>query len=695
LINKLITILSERYWHDRQPHEIKKLSQLLVVWSVIALLALFFSLKSLFFNFAETCIICYITWLVISVLPIICIINGRIDCALNTVFGLPLVLYSFYFSDFNPITPIANSVYVTVIWLAIGLVFLLLFSDSEHRIRAFYLISIATIATQLFKIEHFSDSLTYYKPVAIHPIIIFTMIFAITYALRIYFMAIITNQKTEISTINQGITKVFQDSDHSIAQIRAVRDEAGNIENLIIERVNNTFESTFKINLYEVQEQKAGYILDLVFKDKFDLNRFILGQSKNKKPNEFHAIRLEKWFGIQVLQPYYNKFYLILEDITRTKNKITDLEESRRRYKVLLEAIPDMFFVIDKDGTYEDFVMKEGELFKIEDANIIGSTIFEVGFPDNMASKIYSCIQNSIKTNSVEIIEYSLSTPNGTFIYEMRLAKLNAHSVISVARDITRRKTAEFRLEKALVKAEESDKLKSAFLANLSHEIKTPMNVITNFTRVLAESELDDNEKLELSDAISLNGKQLLNMIDNTIHLSKIETQTVELQPRFCQINTLIRSVYNKYFILVPDSKSIKLKQVIDVPNAEFGFETDNEILSEILSLLVDNALKYTLKGEIIIAYQMVRNEWVRFSVSDTGIGIPAEEHEHLFDRFYRVKNEINDVTSGSGLGLPIVQHYVALLGGELEFESRPGMGSKFWFSLPFTNGKGYLRLVN
>jgi len=694
LINKVITILSERYWNDHQPNEKKKLLQLLVIWSIIGLFAVFFFLKGLLFNYAGTCIICYITWLLLVALPVFCILNGRIHCTLNVVFGLPLVLYSFYFSDFNPVPTISNSVYITVIWLTFGLVFLLLYSDSEHRIRAFYLVSIITIVVQLFKIGHLADSLTYFKPLSIHPIIIFTLIFILTYALRIYFIFIIKNHESEITAIKTGITRVFQDSNFSIVQIRAERDEAGNIMDLIIERVNNTFESTFKINLYEVQEQKAGYILDLVLKDKFDLNRIILGTGKNRRINEFHAVRLEKWFEIQTLKPNYHTFYLILEDITRTKIKIADLEESRRRYKILLEAIPDMFFVIDKDGTYEDFVMKESELFKIEDANIIGSTIYEVGFPENMAAKIYSCIQNSIKTNSVESIEYSLNTPNGTFMYEMRIARLNTHSVISVARDITKRKTAEFKLEKALVKAEEPDRLKSAFLANLSHEIKTPMNVITNFSRVLAESDLDSEEKLELTDAISMNGKQLLNMIDNTIHLSKIETQTVEMNPRFCPVNVLVRNIYNKYFVLVPDSKNVKLKHQLDVPNIEFGFETDPEILSEILSLLVDNAIKYTMKGEIILKYEMVLNECVKFSVSDTGIGIPDNERENIFGRFYRVKNDINATTSGSGLGLAIVQHYAAMLGGELEFESTSDKGTKFWFALPFKNGKGYLRVV-
>jgi PAS domain S-box-containing protein len=404
---------------------------------------------------------------------------------------------------------------------------------------------------------------------------------------------------------------------------------------------------------------------------------------------------LQRWFNILVLQPSYNNYYILLEDITKIKAKIAELEENKKRYKVLLEAIPDIFFVIDKDGTYEDFVIKESDLFKVEDANIIGSTIFEVGFPENMADKILNCIKDCIKTNSIETIEYSLNTPNGTFLFEMRLAKLNAHSVISVARDITKRKTAEFKLEKALDRAEESDRLKSVFLANLSHEIRTPLNIITNFTRFLAEMDLEGEEKLEFTDAIAQNGKQLLNMVENTIHLSKIETKSVVITNRFCKVNDVLKGVYNQYLILIRESKPIKLRQQIDVPNKEFGFETDPEILMQIISLLVDNAIKYTIKGQVNFGYEMIRNEQIKFTVSDTGIGIPADECKYIFKRFYRIKNDINESTSGSGNGLAIVQHYVALLGGEIEYETSPGKGSKFWFTLPFKNGKGFLSVVN
>ena len=666
-----------------------------MVWVAFEVFALLFLFYNLIFGDDNTCLLCNILFIAIATLPIICAVNGRINCSVNSVFLLPFILYAYYFSDFNQNSPTFETIYLTVFWLHLGMIFLLYFSDTNIKIRTYFFIGLITVVFQMLKLNLLINSYSLFNPFVTNPIFVFIAVFLFGYAMHVYYKSIIKKNQNQIDLFNQSINKVLQDSGFSIAQIRAVRDEAGNIEQLIVEKVNNAFESNFKINLYEVQGQKADYIFNLIFKTKFDLNKYVLLYSKQKKSHEFHAVALERWFNIHLMQPDYNKFYIIFEDISKTKNKIAELEESKRRYKVLLEAIPDIFFVIDKDGTYEDFVIKESDLFKIEDANIIGSTIFEVGFPENMAEKIYSCIQTSIKTNSIETIEYQMNTPNGTFLFEMRLTKLNAHSVISIARDITKRKTAEFKLEKALIRAEESDKLKSAFLANLSHEIRTPMNVITNFSRILAESDLEPEEKLELSDAIAINGKQLLNMIDNTIHLSKIEAQTIEVVNRFCNINVLIRDTYNKYLILIPDSKKIKLNLKIDVPNKEFGFETDANILSEILSLLVDNAVKYTVKGEINLSYEMIRNEWIKFGVSDTGIGIPEIEFEHIFDRFYRVQNQINESTSGSGLGLAIVQHYVALLGGELEFESTPGKGSKFWFSLPFKNGKGFLSIVN
>ena len=625
-------------------------------------------LNHILFPQTALCIICDILLFSVSVLSVICTLNSKTNCAINTVFLIPVFLYGYYISEFSSHLPPIETVHYTTWWLIVGLMFLLFLSKDVFRIVLYFLIGIITIGTHLYFGGHLMDSFTYFDPLVINPFFLFIGVFLPTFYLW-KFQRERTDQLKEVLQNQQvSLNRVLQTSSFMISRVIAKRDEDGNVVKLIIDKVNNAFESTFKRNLYEIQGQEADYVFNLIFKGKLDINKTLL--FNRKKTSEFHAVNLDKWFKIHVINSSYNLYYLIFEDITKAKEKIAELEASKRRYKVLLEAIPDIFFVIDKDGIYEDFVIKESDLFKVEDVNIIGSTIFNAGFPDNMANKIYNCIQTCILTNSIESIEYSLNTPNGTFLFEMRLAKLSANSVISVARDITRRKTAEFNLEKALKRAEESDQLKSAFLANLSHEIRTPMNIITNFTRMLADADMPQYERVEITDAITQNGKQLLNMIDNTIHLSKIETENIEVNHSFSKINVLIRDIYNNYAPNIPDSKDLSIKMNLDVPNAEFGFITDAKLLKEALTILVDNAVKYTTAGVINFGYEMVLNDYVKFTVSDTGIGIPKEEFEHILSRFYRVPNSINQSTSGSGIGLSIAQHYIALLGGELQFDS-------------------------
>ena len=693
LSNFIYKILYEELWAENSFIEKKKLSQLLVIWGILVLGTILFFSRNFIFTESNTCLICDIALVAMISLGLVCTLNGKIKCTLNTVFSIPLFIYAYFFSSFSSHPPYSESLVVSVALLSGGLIFLLFYSESDERVKFFFLTGISTLIFHLFKAGLLLDSFVLPENLISNPVLIFTAFFLTTYILRRKYTSKVTEISGKLESVNQSITKVFHDSKSPVARLKAERDEEGNIVQLNIDRVNHSFESTFKINLYEVQDQDANYIFELLFKNRFDLNKII--HLKKKKAIEFYVSELEKWFNIQALFPEHNSFYLIFNDITKTKKQIQELEENKKRYKVLLEAIPDIFFVIDKDGTYEDFVIKESDLFKIEDSDIIGSSIYDVGFPDNMADKIYSCIQSSLVNDSIESIEYSLNTPNGTFMYEMRLAKLSPDMVISISRDITKRKTAEFNLEKALVKAEESDRLKSAFLANLSHEIRTPMNVITNFSRILAETDLDQEDKLEITDAIAQNGKQLLNMIDNTIHLSKIETEGVIVNNQFCHVNILLRDIYNQFYPLIPDSRNIKLRLDLNIHNKEFGFVTDRHLLGEVISILVDNAVKYTLQGQVSISYEMIRNELIKFVVSDTGIGIPDNEFKNIFNRFYRLTNNINESTSGSGLGLSIAQHYVEKLGGKLEFESTQNMGTKFFFTLHFKEGSGFMTLVS
>ena len=691
MIKSFVNTISEKLWPGCTAKEKTRHFQLLIIL-LAGLAGTLANFVAIFFRSENGCFICNGGLFLLMLAAFACLTKGKISCSLNLFFTAPLLIYAFNISDFHVHPPLTNTLYNTVWWLLAGGGILIYFSQTNLKIVLYYLLSVLTVGMHLHKANQEIFSFSDFDPTLNHPFLLFSVIYWTAFLIRTHFKHNAENLQFKIDGIHQNVRRLLRESDFYIAQLESERDNEGNVTKLNVKYVNNAFEAAFKINLYEVQDQEANYVFNLLFRNSFDLNKTLFQTPSRVK--EFYAKNLNRWFKVHVLKTELNLFFLVFEEITKSKKREAQLEAGRKRYKVLLEAIPDIFFVIDKEGIYEDFVIKEGDLFKVENSDIIGSTIFEVGFPENMANKILECIQSCLKYNTIETIEYSLNTARGTYLFEMRLAKLTSRSVISVARDITKRKVAEMNLEKALDKAEESNRLKSAFLSNLSHEIRTPVNIITHLTRMLAEAEFNTKEKTELTDAIFQNGKQLLNMIENTVHLSKIETGTVEVNRKLCLVNDVVRKVYNQHLPLLPDSKSIQLKLNLDVPNKEFGFKTDGTLLQEILVILVDNALKFTKNGEINLGYKMHLNETICFEVGDTGIGIPEEERENIFSRFYRVKNEINASTSGSGIGLPIAQHYVVLLGGELKFDSKPGQGSHFWFELPFSDGQGFLKVL-
>ncbi|HKJ40522.1 MAG TPA: ATP-binding protein, partial [Sunxiuqinia sp.] len=325
--------------------------------------------------------------------------------------------------------------------------------------------------------------------------------------------------------------------------------------------------------------------------------------------------------------------------------------------------------------------------------DIVGNSIFEVGFSEKMSRKIFQCVQDAISRDTIETIEYALEVEKGTAMFEMRIAKLDDHSVISIARDITKRKIAEIRLEEAKLKAEEADQLKSAFLANISHEIRTPMNAIIGFSKMIGSSDFDLEEKNRFIDIIISNGKLLMDMINDMISLSKIESKQVTVKEGFCKINDLMVELYREYSFDLT-SKPIRLKLSNQNANPKFGVTTDQYLLTEILKKLLDNAVKFTNEGEIEFGYKLKGKAKLMFFVKDTGIGIDEEHIKRIFERFHQIDNRTTRKYEGTGLGLAIAQHYSLLLGGTIEVDSEIEKGSTFYFSIPFKNGEGALSIV-
>lgn len=237
-------------------------------------------------------------------------------------------------------------------------------------------------------------------------------------------------------------------------------------------------------------------------------------------------------------------------------------------------------------------------------------------------------------------------------------------------------------LKVAKEKAEESDQLKSAFLANMSHEIRTPLNSILGFSEFLENDDLPKEKKRTYLDMIQSGGERLLTIISDIVDISKIDARQLKLEMGNHNLNSLINKLYNQ-FAIDPKSSNIKLFTTTDLPNEESCIQTDETRLYQILSNLIENALKYTPDGQIEFGYTLQNNQLL-FHVIDTGIGISPCHHKIIFERFRQTDKAYTDAISGTGLGLSIAKGLVELFGGKIWVESIPGKGAQFYFKIPY-----------
>lgn len=612
--------------------------------------------------------------------------------AISMVFLIPFLIYLYYLSELSNAPPPAETISSTLWWLISGTLFLVIFAGLDFRFLLFVISSFATLLFHLSETDRFSSYFSGNQVWTANPLLIYLFTLGLSVALRYildYQNALYNRNKT---SYERRLNETFQSVKQPAAIIEAVRDANGDIIRLIVGKVNHAFESQFRMSMHEINQQELNYIFRYIFRNETNWNDLLIINPRQQ--TEIYSAHMDRWFTVSFYWLGRETCMVLFSDISRDKSEIRLLQETKRRHLALLEAIPDIFFVIDRDGTYQDIVFKGDASLHMEAGEVIGSTIFDVGFTENMARKIYECIQRAIINDTIETIEYTLQMQEKSLLFEMRLVRLNENSVVSIARDITRRKKAEFELERARIRAEEAVALKSRFLANLSHDIRTPMSIIISLTRMLGEPGLTDYEREEFIQDISQQGNQLLKMIDNTIHLSKIETNAIELNFRFCPVNRLLKELYNQFYPMLPDNRDIRLKTVTDIRHEEAGFETDPEILKEILEELTDNAIRFTEEGLVQVGYRFKNPSSIEFFVEDTGPGIPEEERENIFLRFYVIEKDRRDHKSGSGTGLSIAQHFVALLGGELRLDTKPGKGSRFWFELPLLNPRGFMRII-
>lgn len=248
---------------------------------------------------------------------------------------------------------------------------------------------------------------------------------------------------------------------------------------------------------------------------------------------------------------------------------------------------------------------------------------------------------------------------------------------------IKERKKVEKILIEAKTKAELSDKLKSSFLRNMSHEIRTPMNAIVGFTQLLCEEGLSIESRNDFIANVSANAESLLKLIDDILDLSKLETNQLEIEIEELEVNDLIRDVeiILRKRLSVENNENVEF--VTKCPGKdEFVIMADRTRLIQILNSLLDNALKFTESGSIILGYT-VDDKNTTFFVEDTGIGLSEDKKDIVFDLFRKVEDDRFKLYGGTGLGLTLAKYLVELMGGELDVDSKENVGCKFYFNIP------------
>jgi len=241
------------------------------------------------------------------------------------------------------------------------------------------------------------------------------------------------------------------------------------------------------------------------------------------------------------------------------------------------------------------------------------------------------------------------------------------------------------RAEKDLIlKSTEAERLKTSFLSNISHEIRTPMNAIVGFSDLLKDKSIDADDREMFLDNILSSSQKLLSMIDNLIEAAQIESNEIIPVSEAFPVNDLLEEIHNKFLYThkIYGKDNILLSLKLDRNSNPFIF-TDSKILSKILSNLIDNAFKFTEQGTIEFGYNLVNETDVQFFVFDSGIGIPKEKYNIIFEKFRQIDDGLAKKHNGLGMGLSISKKLIHLLNGTMKIESLSGRGTKIFLFFP------------
>jgi PAS domain S-box-containing protein len=405
------------------------------------------------------------------------------------------------------------------------------------------------------------------------------------------------------------------------------------------------------------------------------------------------------------------------EEILSQSEQLAKTNRELEKLSIVARETDNAILIVDPNGSIEWINEGFTRLFgyTLDDLKKSGTDIFKLSEKSDITSKIEYCINNK---ESV-IYETMNSTKDGRNIWtQTTLTPIidkdgEIYKLIAIDCDITRLKDAEEEIKKqkkhieeqnveleshrhhleklveertedlkeAKEKAEQSDRLKSAFLANMSHEIRTPMNAIIGFTNMLNDPDVDESVRKDLMNQITYSSYSLLNLIDNIIDLAKVDSNQIEISKKDIEVNEVMKAIYDSFY---ENIQSKNLEFSLNLQEDILTIKTDDYRLKQIITNLLENAIKFTDKGYIKLGYRLPEDsDVVVFYVKDSGIGIPKDKLESVFQRFTKVEDNHQRLYRGAGLGLSLSKILVEKLGGKIWADSKVHEGSDFYFTIP------------
>jgi len=358
--------------------------------------------------------------------------------------------------------------------------------------------------------------------------------------------------------------------------------------------------------------------------------------------------------------------------------------------RLLIERMSDGVIILDKQNWILDMNTVVQAIFRVQKANIIGQPIQNLlkPFPE-----IVPLMRHTTRKNEEIIIPQG----NSMRYYNLDISPIFSDKGSNMGKMLLFKETTELketmkRWEDASERARDAENLKSAFLANMSHEIKTPMNAIMGFSNLLDDSSVSENERQEFIDHIKNSGTSLLRLIDDIIDVSKLDSGQIELKKEAVSLRRLMSELYAHFSNEILESGRTTVDLVLGEDISKLNYFTigDIERIRQVMFNLIDNAIKFTKTGQIEIGVTKQEGPFLEFYVTDTGIGIPYEKQQIIFERFGRVATTTQQEYSGTGLGLSLCKDLVRLFGGEIWVESIYGRGSTFFFTHPYQIPKAY-----